>query len=112
MLDWMLSKVGLMIFIAALVGIVFSFSAFQLNFLEQGGAVQTANTISKIIDSMCNNCTIEYLMTRNYTITVKGSNVTVNSVFRSFLSTASPVNIKSSAIKIYKEEDVVHVKEI
>ncbi len=112
MLDWLLSKIGLMIFIAVLVAVVFSFSAFQLNFLDRGKEVQAANTISKIIDSVCENCSINYQLPEEYTIEVSQRNLTVNTVLRNFLSNATPGSIKSKNVRIYKEDGIVHVKAI
>ncbi|HLD41893.1 MAG TPA: hypothetical protein VJB06_02570 [archaeon] len=109
MFDWFLSKIGLMVFIAILAALVFSFSAFQINFLNTGNSVQAANTLVKIIDSVCENCSITYQMAGNYTIGIKEKNLTVQNVFRGFLSTANPGQFKADKIKVYKEDGIVYV---
>ncbi len=112
MLDWVLSKIGILVFILVAVGALFLFSSSQLAILSQAAKVQSANGISRMIDSLCNNCSINYTFENMYLIDLKEKNITVGGVQRSFLSTATPSSFTADKVRLYKKMGVIYVEKI
>lgn len=108
MLDWFLSKISMLIFIVVMAGLLFIFSAMQSNILSQNSKVQAANSIARVIDYICNNCSVNYFFDKNFTISIQNKIVTVDGISRAFASASATANIVAKGINIYKKGGLVY----
>jgi len=98
MIDWLLSKLGLLIFVAGVLAALLSFfTVFSDSFSIQSAA-SAATDIARLMDSVPDGGHIDYSMPlKDYSLNVSGRIVSVNGVERGFASTASPAAISSAA---------------
>ncbi len=112
MLDWFLSKLGILVFIVVVAGVLLLFSSSQLSILSQAVKVQAVNSLSRTIDSLCEGCSINYTFDKVYNIDLKEKNITMDGVLRRFSSSAGPASFSSDKITVYRKTGVVYAKKI
>ncbi|MEM5804231.1 MAG: hypothetical protein QXU82_00025 [Candidatus Aenigmatarchaeota archaeon] len=104
MIDWFVSKIGMLLFVAVAMGLLIGFASMQAGFFEQEKDARAAEDVARLIDAAADGGSVTYRPDiGNYTLVVNSNrhSVAVNGHERFFYANASDATITGKdAIKI------------
>jgi hypothetical protein len=110
MIDWFASKLGVIVFVLVVSGILFYFVDVQNSIYSSAVIVQEVNDLGKVIDGLCGNCSTEYDFQEERNVTTSGNLLYVNGIKRTVISEFVDGSVQKKEIVIENANGKIKIK--
>ena len=110
MIDWFVSKIGIIVFVIAASAALLAFANTQVGIMETEAAAQAANTFANLADKICEGCSTTLSFDRTYNITLGERKVTVRGITRTIYSDTVESSVLADSVRISRTGGVVSVQ--
>lgn len=108
MIDWLASKIGILVFSAAVLGSLLLFAGVQAGVYSQWERGREAGDLARLADRLCEGCSISISFGRDATLEVREHSLTLDGAERNFTSRAEPFNLTARMVTLRKEGGIVY----
>jgi hypothetical protein len=100
MIDWFASKIGMIIFILIIGSTLLYFTQMQNNIYTNAISVQEINNVARLIDNLCDGCSLEYNFFSERSISVSGNVISIGEFERKVISDLVPKSFTADKVII------------
>ena len=100
MIDWFASKLGIIVFVVVVSGILLYFAGIQNTIYLNAVVIQEVNDLAKVVDGLCDNCSTEYSFDDSRNVTIVDNLLSLDGVERTVVSEFVSDSIEKKEIVI------------